>query len=299
MLALFAALATFLSVALAVAWLSMPRVATPGERLRQLGTYPAPPGADASFRARVVSPTFGTLFGPVLALLPHSLVRRASEDLTAAGSTLTVPRFFAIVGVTGLVPPLFLLLLLTTSGSSFAVAFLVALALGGFGLILPFWLLRRRVQSQRQAILKSLPDALDLIIVSVEAGLGLDAALRLVAEKLHGPFSDQLGRMLREVGMGRARREALEAMAARIDIKDVTTLVRSIIQTEQLGTSLGRGLRAQATTIRVRRRQRAEEMSRKAPVKMAFPLVLFIMPSFFIVTIGPTFVSLVTFLQGK
>jgi tight adherence protein C len=100
------------------------------------------------------------------------------------------------------------------------------------------------------------------------------------------------------VGMGRARREALEAMAARIDIKDVTTLVRSIIQTEQLGTSLGRGLRAQATTIRVRRRQRAEEMSRKAPVKMVFPLVLFVMPSFFIVTIGPTLVRLITYLHG-
>jgi tight adherence protein C len=234
-----------------------------------------------------------------MALLPHTLVRRASEDLNASGSTLTVPRFFAIVGFTGLVLPVLLLLLLTTSGSSFAVSFLVAMALGFIGLLLPFWTLRRRVQRRRQAILKSLPDALDLIIVSVEAGLGLDAALRLVAEKLHGPFPDHLAQMLREVGMGRARREALEAMAARLDIKDVTTLVRSIIQTEQLGTSLGRTLRAQATTIRVRRRQRAEEMSRKAPVKMVFPLVLFIMPSFFIVTIGPTFVRLVTFLQGK
>jgi tight adherence protein C len=297
-LALFAALAAFFSVALAVAWLSMPRVAAPGERLRQLGTYPAPPGSDASFRARVVFPTFGIFFGPMMALLPHSLVRRAAQDLSASGATMTVTRFFAIVAVTGFFLPLLVLLLLLTSGISFAVAFVVALALGFLGLLLPFWMLRRRVQRQRQAVLKGLPDALDLVIAAVEAGLGLDAALRLVAEKLHGPFSDQLAQMLREVGMGRARREALEAMSDRLDIKDVTTLVRSIIQTEQLGTSLGRGLRAQATTIRVRRRQRAEEMSRKAPVKMVFPLVLFIMPSFFIITIGPTFVRLVTFLQG-
>ncbi len=133
--------------------------------------------------------------------------------------------------------------------------------------------------------------------VSVEAGLGLDAALRQVSQKLRGPLGDEIGQMLREVGMGRPRREALEDLAERTDVPEVTTFVNAVIQAEQLGTSLGRVLRAQAMTLRVRRRQRAEEMARKAPVKLVFPLVLCIMPSFFIVTIGPVFVRLVSYLS--
>jgi len=97
--------------------------------------------------------------------------------------------------------------------------------------------------------------------------------------------------------MGRPRREALEDLAERTDVPEVTTFVNAVIQAEQLGTSLGRVLRAQAMTLRIHRRQRAEEMARKAPVKLVFPLVLCIMPSFFIVTIGPVFVRLVNYLS--
>jgi len=171
----------------------------------------------------------------------------------------------------------------------------MALLVGFLG---PFYVIRRRLQRRRNAIWKNLPDAFDLITVSVEAGLGLDAALRQVSQKLTGPFSDELAHTLREVGVGRPRREALEAMAERIGVREVTTFLHAVVQTEQLGTSLGRTLRAQGTSIRTRRRQKAEELARKAPVKMVFPLVLCIMPSFFIVTIGPTFVRLISYLHG-
>jgi tight adherence protein C len=147
------------------------------------------------------------------------------------------------------------------------------------------------------AIWKSLADAFDLITVSVEAGLGLDAALRHVSEKLHGPLADEIRQMLREVGMGRPRREALEDMAQRIDLRELEGFVNAVIQAEQLGTSLGRVLRAQSAALRVRRRQRAEEIARKAPVKMVFPLVLCLMPAFFIVVLGPIFVRLVNYLS--
>jgi tight adherence protein C len=165
------------------------------------------------------------------------------------------------------------------------------------GLSLPFVWLRRRVRTRKMLIWKSLADAFDLITVSVEAGLGLDAAMRHVSEKLRGPLADEIRHTLREVGMGRPRREALEDMAERIDVRELESFVNAVIQAEQLGTSLGRVLRAQSATLRVRRRQRAEEIARKAPVKMVFPLVFCLMPAFFIVVIGPIIVRLVNYLS--
>ena len=121
--------------------------------------------------------------------------------------------------------------------------------------------------------------------------------MRQVAEKVHGPLADEIAQMLREVGMGRARREALEDLAERTDVPEVGTFVNAIVQAEQLGTSVGRVLRSQAVMLRIRRRQKAEATARRAPIKMVFPLVLCIMPSFFIVTVGPIFVRFVDFLS--
>jgi tight adherence protein C len=152
------------------------------------------------------------------------------------------------------------------------------------------FILQLSVGSRKAAIWKRLPDAFDLVTVSVEAGLGLDAALRQVADKLRGPLSEEIAQVLREVGMGRARREALEDMANRCQIRELETFVHAVVQAEQLGTSLGRVLRAQALSLRVRRRQRAQELARRAPVKLVFPLVFLIMPTFFIITLGPVVV---------
>ena len=169
-----------------------------------------------------------------------------------------------------------------------------AFVLGFFG---PYFWLIRAVRTRKLRVWKSLADAFDLVTVSVEAGLGLDAALRQVASKLKGPLAEELAQCLREVGMGRPRREALEDMAERVDVKELETFVNAVVQAEQLGTSLGRVLRSQAVTLRIRRRQRAEEASRRAPVKLVFPLVLFIMPTFFIVTLGPVFIRFVNYLE--
>jgi tight adherence protein C len=179
--------------------------------------------------------------------------------------------------------------------ASWVPVFVIGSAVAGF--ILPYYWLRRRVRNRKLAIWRRLADVFDMVTVCVEAGLGLDAALRQVSAKVKGPFSDEISIMLRQVGMGRPRREALEDLAYRVDVSEVTTFVNAIVQAEQLGTSLGRVLRAQSLSLRVRRRQKAEEMARKAPVKMVFPLVLFIMPTFFIVTIGPIFVHLVDYLN--
>lgn len=253
---------------------------------------------DAPFADRVMLPVLGGFARIVIHLLPHSLVARTSRQLDAAGRPMTTQSFFTIAAIIGLFFPFAGLAgLALVAGEVTPVAVLICILGAGFASLLPFVWLRRRARARKLAVWKSLPDAFDLITVSVEAGLGLDAALRHVVDKLRGPFADEVAHTLREVGLGRPRREALEEMAARVDVEELTTFVHSVIQAEQLGTSLGRVLRAQGASIRTRRRQKAEEMSRKAPVKMVFPLVLFIMPTFFIVTLGPLVVHLVGYLN--
>jgi tight adherence protein C len=132
-----------------------------------------------------------------------------------------------------------------------------------------------------------LPDTLDLLTVSVEAGLGFDAAVAKVCEKMSGPFIDELKVVSREIRVGSTRREALRSMGERVGSEEVKSFTRSIIQAEELGASLGRTLRVQAHDMRILRQLSAEEKAMKAPIKMLFPTVLFIFPAMFIVIIGP------------
>jgi tight adherence protein C len=155
------------------------------------------------------------------------------------------------------------------------------------GFYLPVLWLRGRVRRRQDGIIKALPDALDLLTVCVEAGLGFDAAMSKVNEKWDNDLALAFGRVLQEVRLGRLRREALREMANRMEVSDVTTFVAAIIQAEQLGVSIAKVLRIQSDQMRVRRRQRAEEKAQKAPVKILFPMVLLIFPSLFIVLLGP------------
>ncbi len=297
-LAVFGALAAFIAVAALFAWLGG-TFRNPVEA-RLTGLAPAGPrvSLEAPFADRVFIPVVDGVVRTAVSLLPHSYVARVNRQLLSAGSPMSAQAFFTMVLLCGLLLPAgvaFLIIDLFGGGSTVAILFIIVSS--PLGLLLPFTWLRRRARRRKTAIWKRLSDAFDLVTVCVEAGLGLDAALRQVASKLRGPLGDELALMLRQVGMGRPRREALEDMAQRIDVQEVSTFVNSVIQAEQLGTSLGRVLRAQSMSLRVHRRQKAEENARRAPIKMVFPLVLFIMPTFFIVTIGPVFVHLIDFLQ--
>jgi tight adherence protein C len=147
--------------------------------------------------------------------------------------------------------------------------------------------LRRRAKNRQLKFWKALPDSLDLLTTCVEAGLSLDFAFQRVAERQGGPVGVELERMLREKALGQTRKEALTGMAERIDLPDVNVFVHSVIQAETLGTSIGQVLRIQSRQLRIRRRQRAEQVARQAAPKMVFPLVFFVMPSLFIVILGP------------
>lgn len=161
------------------------------------------------------------------------------------------------------------------------------------GLFFPNYYLKMQTRRRQEEIVRTLPDTLDLIMVSVEAGLGFDAALFRVIEKQKGVLADEFNLVLQEVKMGRPRREALKDMASKNNVEDLSNFIASLIQADQLGVSIGSVLRNQAKQIRQKRRQRAQEQAHKAPVKMMLPLVLFIFPSIFIVVLGPAVIRII------
>jgi tight adherence protein C len=174
----------------------------------------------------------------------------------------------------------------------------MGLGLGAVGLlagyILPEFWLGGRVKKRQHLIVLQIPDALDLLTISVRAGLGFDGALGKVVEKLKGPLPDEFRRALAEIRVGKARREALRDIVPRTEVPALTNFVGAIIQAEQLGVSISKVLQVQSEQLRIERRQRAEEQAAKAPIKMLFPLVGCIFPSLFIVILGPALILIMT-----
>ncbi len=169
----------------------------------------------------------------------------------------------------------------------------------GIGYMLPEFWLGRKIKARQKVILIMIPDTLDLLTISVRAGLGFDAALAKVVEKLPGPLSDEFRRALAEVRVGKARRDALRDMVPRTNVAPLSAFIGAIVQAEQLGVSISKVLQIQSEQLRIERRQRAEEQAAKAPIKMLFPLVGCIFPSLFIVILGPAIISIVkTFSSG-
>jgi tight adherence protein C len=166
---------------------------------------------------------------------------------------------------------------------------LAGLLAGWYG---PDFYLHLRARERQRAIEKSLPDVLDLLTVSVEAGLGFDSALLKVVEKSKGPLTEELGLTLQEIRMGKPRAEALRDLAARTGVDELASFTGAVILADQLGLSIGNVLRLQAKQLRLKRRQRAEELAMKAPVKMLIPLVFFIFPSIFVILLGPAVIQL-------
>ncbi|MGB8360396.1 MAG: type II secretion system F family protein, partial [Acidimicrobiia bacterium] len=169
------------------------------------------------------------------------------------------------------------------------VLFIMPIALGFFG---PDAWLERKVGERRIAMLKALPDVLDLLVISVEAGLGFDSALSRVVSTVPGPLSEEFFRMLQETRVGVSRRDAMRHLMERTDLDELRSFLLAMIQAEAFGVTIARVLRVQADEMRVRRRQRAQEKAFAAPVKLVFPLVFCIFPALFIVLLGPAAISI-------
>ena len=172
---------------------------------------------------------------------------------------------------------------------------ILALIIGG---ALPIVFLDGLIAKRRLLMLKQLPDVLDMLCVSVQAGLSFDGAMTKLADKMHGPLIDECRKMLRDVRMGMTRRLALTNMAERCNIQDIHLFTAAVIQSDRLGVSMSKTLQIQAENMRERRRQNIKEAALKAPIKMLFPLILFILPALFIVVLLPSLLNLAVYFGG-
>jgi tight adherence protein C len=244
-----------------------------------------------SFGQRFLAPLREWLAGWALKANPRMSVDGIAMKLLAAGvgRRISPTGFLAFKGAAALAGLFFGTMIGRMGGVGGAL--LGALFLGGIGFFAPDYLLTLKARSRRERIRADLPDALDLLAVSVEAGLGFDGALAKLSEHMEGPLAEEFGLALSEMRIGESRAEALKRLAERVDAPELSAFVRAIIQADQLGTTLGRILRVQAADSRLRRQAAAEERAMKAPIKMLFPTVLFIFPAMFLVILGPAILN--------
>src|SRR4051812_6017043 len=249
---------------------------------------------------RLLAPTVKRLAGLVTALpmtQNPDLIRRR---LIAAGlgHRLTPTHFLAIKGG-GIVASVFFGIFLASAGLlPVGNGLIFGLVGGALAFLPPDFVVGRMVRTRRANMLVQLPEVLDLLTVSVEAGLGFDGALARITERSKGPLLEELSIVLHEMRIGESRIQALKNFAERLDMPETTSFARSIIQAEQLGMALGRILRVQASDSRQKRQMWAEEKAMKAPIKMLFPTVIFIFPAMFIVILGPAMLQLLKLFKG-
>jgi tight adherence protein C len=244
-----------------------------------------------SLRERVLVPASARLAGLVLRVNRRESLEQVQQRLLAAGmSTVSPSGYLAAKGVLASVGAFFGFLIFLATHNAMGIVLM-----GGFialGWIAPGYVVGARARKRRDEVQAALPDALDLLAVSVEAGLGFDAAISKLTDHMNGPLIDEFGLALTEMRVGEARQDALKKLSARVDSPELSAFVRAIIQADQLGISLGRILRVQAVDTRLKRQAAAEEKAMKAPIKMLFPTVIFVFPAMFVVVLGPALISL-------
>ena len=247
------------------------------------------------FSQRIISPLTGSVAARLTRVTPRAIRQMVEAKLSVAGGLcgMGVNEFLLLVLFLGIAMPLLTALLAGMANVPLPklIGFSLYALVGGA--YLPFLMLNRKIKARRHSMIRDLPDVLDLLTVSVEAGLGFDGALHKLSEKMKGALVEEFSRLLNEIRVGVPRRLALLALATRCNLEDVSVFTTSLIQADQLGVGIGNVLRVQSAAMREKRRQRAQEAAMKAPVKMLLPLVLFIFPSIFVILLGPAMIQLI------
>jgi tight adherence protein C len=280
-----------------LAWLADERRLRVQERVDELHQRPRSPLAEElamPFHERVLAPIMGKFINAIGAMAPAEAIENARQELERAGNPMginaqafmTLRVFTAIAGIAGG----FWIFTNPAIGDNYR------LPLAGLtvvvGILAPHYLLQKSIQGRHNLIRKALPDVIDLLVVSVEAGAGLDGALAEVVQRKEGPLVDEFNRLLGEVRVGKTRRRAWQDMADRVGEDNLSALVASLAQAEQLGVSIAKALRTQSDSLRTRRSLQIKEVAAALPVKMLFPLIFFIFPSLFVVLLGPGLLSM-------
>ncbi len=299
MLILFLVLIMALSVILLFVGLAMaPQPSTVQSRLRAYGTVRPRSLTEIElgqpFSERVILPIIRLISGFLSRFAPQRNIEDLRHKLDMAGNpnNWTTSDFYGVRGLAALITagifffPLFFL-------GAGMLQVLMYMAIGAvLGFYFPLFWLNYKISRRQHEMERALPDALDLLTISVEAGLGFDAAMSKVAEKSNNELSRAFARVNAEIRLGKLRRDALRDMATRAGVQDISNFIAAVIQADQLGVSLSKVLRIQSEQMRVRRRQRAEELAAQAPIKMLFPLVFLVFPSIFIVLLGPAMIQM-------
>ena len=225
---------------------------------------------------------------------PDGYRDKVRARLTASGNTSpdAVDRFVAIKVVGFAAAPVLVILVFGVLGMGGLMGLVVAGLLAAVAIDGPDAILNRRVEERQNAIRTALPDVLDLLVISVEAGLGFEQALDRTVQSVPGPLTQEFARMLGEVRAGSSRADAMRSMERRTDVPELRSFVLAILQADTFGVSIGRVLRSQADEMRIKRRQLAQEKAQKAPVKMMIPMVFCVFPALFVVVIGPAIINI-------
>jgi tight adherence protein C len=241
------------------------------------------------FSQRVLLPMIQASSQFVSRFTPQRSLEATKHKLELAGNpnNWNATEFMGIRGLAALLLAAltFFLTMLANSAFGQRLLFIAAMALLGF--FLPTVWLGGRIRRRQQEIIKTLPDALDLLTISVEAGLPFDGAMQRVAEKWNNEISKGFQRLLTEMRVGKSRRDALRDMSDRMDVPDITSFIAALVQADQLGISIAKILRIQSEQMRIKRRQRAEEKAHQAPIKMLIPMTFLIFPTILIIILGP------------
>ena len=287
--------AVVLAVVLVIAGLRAPEAKDPiQERLAEIGVRDEPMTLEEielsqGFYDRVILPFFNQIGNVASRFTPQATLESARRRLEMAGNPLRMDpafflslRFVLAVAFGGIIFAIF-----AVTGRNW----LQGLGLSTLFLLLGFFFpdlwVSGRVSARQKGVFRAMPDALDLLTICVEAGLGFDSAMSKVHEKWDNDLALEFGRVIQEIRLGKLRRDALRDMAERLGVNEMTSFVAAVIQSEQLGVSMAKVLRIQSDQMRVRRRQIAEEEAHRAPIKMVFPIALLIFPSLLIVLLGP------------
>lgn len=268
-------------------------------RLEELNLYSPRQGGiedelQLAFRERILQPLLKKMSLFTQKYTPQRQRAMIEKKLINAGRPFhwTAADFLSVQYATAVIFAIIAALLSYFSHGSPGVQYFAVICSFVTGYLMLSIFINMTISRRRGSIEKELPDLLDLMVISIEAGLGFDAALQKVVQKSKGPLAQEFNQCLQEMRMGKTRKEALKDLAKRNDEGDLAAFVGAIIQADQLGVSIGNVLRIQAEQMRVRRKQQVEEKAMKAPVKMLIPMVLFIFPTIFLILLGPSVIQI-------
>jgi tight adherence protein C len=293
-------LVTFVAVTLLVSYVAQPRGdeirrrILEGSNIGSIAANPKRPGPGT----RLVRPVFEAFGSGLSRLLPTNMVRGIERTLIQGGEPCSLATFMAIWAIVTLAVVAAITWLITASGWGFLQLLLACLLIFFYGAGMPLILIKRRAAKRRKAIERALPDALDLLLTTVEAGLGVDAAIAMVAEKTRGPLSEKLTEYLKQVSLGQSRRDALDSIAERSGAQGLHQLANVVAQATTVGITMGDVLRLQAAELRTLRRLKAQETAARAPIWMTIPLALCFMPAMGAVIVVPSILHLLESLSN-